>query len=364
MGWFPNFATWPFGSSLTTQDPPLSFPPTHSLITMGSLGRLPQTVRMMNFAQEVKLFNTLGDVRVRGPLGPELTSFKPPSHGPANTLPALSFRTCCSFHLRSPHSDISPSNMIKTSFTHVSVLSTADGNHPLSQDSDPHLTHHILLTLPCLLSISLSNLLQSNDCHPLSCSSLPTRDRPFMGSIPPLPCQISHALTSSHHHRRTRLFPVPESLYFLTIPAHSCHLVSPKPFMPCKPTLSSHWHQVLTSEEVEYAPHLTILEDTFSDLMCVNTVFQYLTPSFFFSVYSIIPLRTQFIFPSPHICKSGRCSTVLQRGGTLWNAWNTCPVPEQCGMVWNGMEWVCLDNTCHPLSPPVNPRNGKILNWS
>ncbi len=25
---------------------------------------------------------------------------------------------------------------------------------------------------------------------------------------------------------------------------------------------------------------------------------------------------------------------------------------------------VCLDNTCHPLSPPVNPRNGKILNWS
>ena len=64
------------------------------------------------------------------------------------------------------------------------------------------------------------------------------------------------------------------------------------------------------------------------------------------------------------ICKSGRCSTVLRRGGTLWNAWNTCPVPEQCGMVWNGMEWVCLDNTCHPLSPPVNPRNGKILNWS
>src|SRR6266404_991905 len=94
------------------------------------------------------------------------------------------------------------------------------------------------------------------------------------------------------------------------------------------------------------------------------------------------------------ICKSGRCFTVLWRGGTLWNAWNTCPVPEQCGMVWNGvewcgtvwngveqcgmvwnsvewcgtvwngMEWVCLDNTCHPLSPPVNPRNGKILNWS
>src|SRR6266404_4717649 len=65
-----------------------------------------------------------------------------------------------------------------------------------------------------------------------------------------------------------------------------------------------------------------------------------------------------------YICKSGRCSTVLRRGGTLWNAWNTCPIPEQCGMVWNGMEWVCLDNTCHPLSPPVNPRNGKILNWS
>src|SRR6266404_1891936 len=50
------------------------------------------------------------------------------------------------------------------------------------------------------------------------------------------------------------------------------------------------------------------------------------------------------------ICKSGRCSTVLQRGGTLWNTWNTCPVPEQCGMMWNGTEWVCLDTTCHHLS--------------
>ncbi len=229
-------------------------------------------------------------VRVRRPLGLELTSFKPPSHGPANTLPALSFRTCCSFHLRSPHSDISPSNMIKTSFTHVSVLSTADGNHPLSQDSDPHLTHRILLTLPCLLSISLSNLLQSNDCHSLSCSPSPTHDRPFMDSTPPSPHQISRASTLSHHHRRTRLFLVPESLYFLTIPAHSCHLVSPKPFVPCKPTSLSRWHQVLTSKEVEYTLCLTILVDVFSDLTCINTVFQYLTPSpFLLSLFDYSP---------------------------------------------------------------------------
>ena len=45
-----------------------------------------------------------------------------------------------------------------------------------------------------------------------------------------------------------------------------------------------------------------------------------------------------------HICKTGRCSTVLRRGGTLWNTWNTCPIPEQCGMVWNDVEWLCLDS--------------------
>src|SRR6266404_3560042 len=93
------------------------------------------------------------------------------------------------------------------------------------------------------------------------------------------------------------------------------------------------------------------------------------------------------------ICKLGRCSTALWRGGMLWNMQNTCPFPEcsasvkvggvpqcsrevkhcgtlgmpalfqnsveWCRMVWNGMEWACLDNTCHPLSPPVNPRNEK-----
>jgi len=183
--------------------------------------------------------------------------------------------------------------MIKTSFTHISVPSTANGNHPLSQDSDLHLTHCILPTLPCLLSISLSNLLQSNDRHSLSCSPSPTRDHPFMDSIPPLPHQISCASTLSHHHRRTQLFPVPESLYFLTIPARSCHLISPKPFMPCKPTSSSCWHQVLTSEEVEYTLHLTILEDVFSDLTCVNTVFQYLTPSpFLLGLFDYSPMNS------------------------------------------------------------------------
>src|SRR6266404_3776020 len=72
------------------------------------------------------------------------------------------------------------------------------------------------------------------------------------------------------------------------------------------------------------------------------------------------------------ICKKSRCSgafRLLRRSRNapehlLFLQMNTCPVPEQCGTVWNGMEWVCLDNTCHPLSPPVNPRKGKILNWS
>jgi len=52
------------------------------------------------------------------------------------------------------------------------------------------------------------------------------------------------------------------------------------------------------------------------------------------------------------ICKTGRCSTVLQRGGTLWNTWNTCPIPEQCGMVWNDVEQLCLDSA---LAVPWQP---------
>src|SRR6266404_8727199 len=31
------------------------------------------------------------------------------------------------------------------------------------------------------------------------------------------------------------------------------------------------------------------------------------------------------------ICKLGRCSTALWRGGMLWNVWNTCPFPECSG---------------------------------
>jgi len=39
------------------------------------------------------------------------------------------------------------------------------------------------------------------------------------------------------------------------------------------------------------------------------------------------------------ICKPGRCSTVLQSSGTLWNAWNTCPILEQCETVQNDVKW-------------------------
>ncbi len=33
-----------------------------------------------------------------------------------------------------------------------------------------------------------------------------------------------------------------------------------------------------------------------------------------------------------YICKLGRCSTALRRGGMPWNVWNTSPVPECTGM--------------------------------
>src|SRR6266404_1371694 len=59
-----------------------------------------------------------------------------------------------------------------------------------------------------------------------------------------------------------------------------------------------------------------------------------------------------------------QCSGEVEHRGTLGTPAPFQSSVEWCGTVWNGMEWVCLDNTCHPLSPPVNPRNGKILNWS